>query len=104
MRQLVSIFLLNAAMFSAAHAADATPKLEPLLKGIEDRYNKVKTVQVEFVQTYTDRARKTTETGTLFLRRPGRMRWQYSSPAGKLWVCDGQIVYSYDPEHKRVEK
>src|SRR5215469_13656902 len=104
MRQLVYISFLTVAMLSAARAADQPPKLDPILKGIENRYNKAKTVQVDFVQTYTDRVRKTTETGTFFLRRPGRMRWQYSSPAGKLWVCDGQIVYSYDPEHKRVEK
>ena len=90
-------------MLPAARAANP-PKLDSMLKGIEDRYNKAKTVQVDFVQTFTDRARKTTEQGTLFLERPGRMRWQYSSPAGKLWVCDGQIVSAYDPERKRVEK
>jgi outer membrane lipoprotein carrier protein len=104
MRQLVYISFLTAAMLSAARAADQAPKLDPLLKGIEDRYNKSKTVQVDFVQTYIDRARKTTEKGTLFLQRPGRMRWQYSSPAGKLWVCDGKIVSAYDPVRKRVEK
>lgn len=90
-------------MLPAARAANP-PKLDSMLKGIEERYNKAKTVQVDFVQTFTDRARKTTEQGTLFLERPGRMRWQYSSPAGKLWVCDGQIVSAYDPERKRVEK
>jgi outer membrane lipoprotein carrier protein len=104
MRQLVWIFLLGIALFPAARAADPPPKLDSLLKGIEERYNKAKTVQVDFSQTYTDRARKTTEKGTLFLKRPGRMRWQYSSPAGKLWVCDGQIVSAYDPDRKRVEK
>ena len=31
------------------------------------------------------------------------MRWQYSSPAGQLWVCDGRIVSVYYPERKRVE-
>jgi outer membrane lipoprotein carrier protein len=103
MRQLVYISFLTAATLSAARAADPAPKLDSMLKGIEDRYNKPKRVQVDFVQTYTDRARKTTEKGTLFLQRPGRMRWQYSSPAGKLWVCDGKIVSAYDPERKRVE-
>jgi len=74
MRQLVYISFLTAAMLSAARAADQPPKLDPILKGIEDRYNKAKTVQVDFVQTYTDRARKTTEKGTLFLQRPGKPR------------------------------
>jgi outer membrane lipoprotein carrier protein len=104
MRQFFCFLSLAAATLPAARAANPAPKLDSLLKGMEDRYNKAKTVQVDFVQTYTDRARKATEQGTLFLRRPGRMRWQYSSPAGKLWVCDGQIVSEYDPERKRVEK
>ena len=92
--------LLLAAGLTEARAAD----LEPLLKGIEDHYNKAKTLQADFVQTYTNRGRKTTEKGALYLRKPGRMRWQYTSPAGKLWVSDGEFVYSYDPDEKRVEK
>jgi outer membrane lipoprotein carrier protein len=104
MRQIACILFLSAAAVAVARAAEAAPQLDPLLKGIEERYNKAKTVQVDFVQTYTDRARKTTEKGTLFLRRPGKMRWQYSSPAGKLWISDGKTVYSYDPEEKRAEK
>ncbi|HEY7338672.1 MAG TPA: outer membrane lipoprotein chaperone LolA [Bryobacteraceae bacterium] len=103
MRQVACILFLSAATVSVVRAA-ATPQLDPLLKGVEERYNKAKTVQVDFVQTYTDRSRKTTEKGTLFLRRPGKMRWQYSSPAGKLWISDGKTVYDYDPKEKRAEK
>jgi outer membrane lipoprotein carrier protein len=93
-----------AAVLFVASAANAAPDLDPILKGVESRYNTAKTIQVDFVQTYAGRARNTTEKGTLFLRRPGRMRWQYSSPPGKLWISDGQFVYSYFPEQKRVEK
>ena len=89
-------------------AAGLTPTrgagVDTLLKGIEERYNSAKTLQADFVQTYTNRGRKTTEKGALYLRKPGRMRWQYTSPAGKLWVSDGEFVYSYDPDEKRVEK
>src|SRR6516164_5851126 len=98
MRTICAILL--AAGLPAARGTD----LEPLLKGIEERYNKAKTIQVDFVQTYSYRGRKTSEKGALYLRKPGRMRWQYSSPAGKLWVSDGEFVYSYDPDEKRVEK
>jgi outer membrane lipoprotein carrier protein len=78
--------------------------LDDLLKGIEQRYNTAKTLQADFIQTYTYRGRKTTEKGALYLRKPGRMRWQYTTPAGKLWVSDGEFVYSYDPDERRVEK
>ena len=31
------------------------------------------------------------ETGTLLLKKPGRMRWTYAKPAGKLFVLDGNF-------------
>jgi len=97
--RLAAFALLSAALIPV-RAAD----LDHTLKGVEDRYNTAKTIQVQFAQTYSARGRKTTEKGVLFLRKPGRMRWQYSSPEGKLYVSDGSTVWSYDPEDKRVEK
>jgi len=73
-------------MLPAARAADPPPKLDSVLKGMEDRYNKTKTVQVDFVQTYTDRARKTTEKGqedrreALELADRGAKRFPSASP------------------------
>ena len=40
----------------------------------------------------------------MFLRKPGKMRWQYTAPAGKLFVSDGQFLYFYSPEENRAEK
>jgi outer membrane lipoprotein carrier protein len=74
------------------------------LKGIEDRYNNAQTLQVAFTESYTLQGRKRTEKGDLFLRKPGRMRWQYSAPAGKLFVSDGKFVYYYSPDQNRAEK
>ena len=74
------------------------------LKGIENRYNKAQTLELGFSETYTLKGHKKTEAGTLFLRKPGRMRWQYSAPAGKLYVSDGQFLYSYVPQDNRAEK
>ena len=86
-----------------ASAADVD--LNALLKGVEQRYNRAKTLQVQFNETYSvqGRARKS-ETGLLTLRKPGRMRWDYTSPAGKLFVSDGKDVYLYTPDAHRVEK
>jgi outer membrane lipoprotein carrier protein len=79
--------------------------LDRMLKGVQDRYNHAKTLQVSFNETYTVQGRpRQTESGRLTLRKPGRMRWDYSAPAGKLFVSDGKDVYLYTPEGKRVEK
>lgn len=76
-----------------------------LLKGIEQRYNRAKTLQVQFSESYSvqGQARKS-ESGELTLRKPGRMRWDYTTPAGKLFLSDGKQVYLYTPEAHRVEK
>ena len=83
----------------------ADPDLNTLLRGVEQRYNRAKTLQVHFVESYSlqGRARKS-ESGELTLRKPGRMRWDYSAPAGKLFVSDGKDVYLYTPDAHRVEK
>lgn len=79
--------------------------LNTLLKGIEQRYNRAKTLQIHFVESYSvqGRARKS-ESGELTLRKPGRMRWDYSAPEGKLFLSDGKDVYLYTPDAHRVEK
>lgn len=38
-----------------------------------------------------------TESGTLTLRKPGRMRWAYDAPAGKLFLLNGKDAISYTP-------
>jgi outer membrane lipoprotein carrier protein len=83
----------------------AEADLNTLLKGVEQHYNRAKTLQVHFVESYTvqGRARKS-ESGELTLRKPGRMRWDYTEPPGKLFVSDGKDVYLYTPEAHRVEK
>jgi outer membrane lipoprotein carrier protein len=83
----------------------AEADLNKLLKGVEEHYNRAKTLQVHFVESYTvqGRARKS-ESGELTLRKPGRMRWDYTTPSGKLFISDGKDVYLYTPEAHRVEK
>ena len=83
----------------------AEADLNTLLKGVEQHYNRAKTMQVHFIESYTvqGRARKS-ESGELTLRKPGRMRWDYTAPAGKLFISDGKDVYLYTPEAHRVEK
>ena len=44
------------------------------------------------------------ESGTLLLRKPGRMRWDYTSPEGKLFVSDGKYLWLYTPSNHQVEK
>lgn len=105
MRQkFVSFFRLMIALLAvSAFGADA--QLATLLKNVENRYNHAKTLQVLFTEHYTPpRSPVRTESGTLLLRKPGRMRWDYSQPQGKLGVGDGKYLWLYTPDDNRVEK
>ena len=75
-----------------------------ILKGIEDHYNRTQTLEVTFTEKYSGHGRNLVNQGELFLRKPGRMRWQYSSPAGQLFISDGKYIYSYFPSENRAER
>jgi len=94
---------LCALLAAPAFAADAT--LDRLLERLEEHYNQAKTLQVNFIEQYTPSGSiRRTESGMLMLRKPGRMRGEYSLPKGKLFVSDGKFLWIYTPADNRVAK
>ena len=82
-----------------------TTDTRQLLTRVEQRYNRAKTLQVSFEETYGVQGRgQKTEAGNLTLRKPGRMRWDYTRPAGKLFLSDGKNIFYYNPLLKRAER
>jgi outer membrane lipoprotein carrier protein len=78
--------------------------LDSLLHSVENRYNRSQSLTLSFTETYKAPKRsEQVESGSLSLRKPGRMRWEYASPAGKLFISDGKDVYLYLPDANRVE-
>lgn len=82
-----------------------TAGAQPVTRAVEDRYNRLRTLRVEFEEkvSYGGRTRRE-ERGTLYLLRPGKMRWEYSHPAGKLFVADGKMYYLYSPNSNQVQR
>jgi chaperone LolA len=77
----------------------------PVLRQVERRYNAARTLEVRFTQIYRGAGQPArTENGILFLLKPGRMRWEYRNPEGKLFVSDGRTVWFYSPSMNQVEK
>jgi outer membrane lipoprotein carrier protein len=98
---LVSAGLAGA--FCSLNGAD--PDLHTLLKGVEQRYNHAKTLEVQFTEAYSVQGRpRKSETGELTLRKPERMYWNYTAPAGKFFLSDGKDVYLYTPDTNQVQK
>ena len=75
------------------------------IDGIERHYNSLSAAQMEFEQTTESRGRQTmSEAGMLYLQRPGKMRWDYTRPEGKLAISDGQIFRIYSPNSHQVRQ
>jgi len=85
--------------------AFAQADLNATLKRVETHYNRSKTLKVSFQESYTQGGRtRKPESGELYLRKPGKMRWDYSNPTGKLFISDGKYLYLYTPSQNRAEK
>lgn len=85
--------------------AQAPLDVQGVLARIERRYNTPKTMQIRFEQSFRGAgspARR--ENGILYLRKPGKMRWEYRYPEGKLFVSDGALVWVYDPAEGVAER
>jgi outer membrane lipoprotein carrier protein len=72
---------------------------------VDHHYNALKSLKAEFSESYQGLGIKRVESGTLYLQKPGRMKWEYSSPAGKVFVLDGKTAWFYstgDPQVQRI--
>jgi outer membrane lipoprotein carrier protein len=86
--------------------ADPAPDKNPqdLARLVQERHGRVADLRATFVQRYRSGVlgREIVERGTLWLKRPGRMLWQYQQPDKKTFVSDGQTFYFYVPADKQV--
>ena len=90
---------LGVSLYGSTSAADG------VIKSVQDRYNGAHTLSVRFVEDFDFQGRhRPSEAGVLTLRKQGKMRWDYTQPAGKLFISDGKTIYLYTAEDNRVEK
>ena len=96
---LVAICLLTA--FPGAQTRQAP---EAVARALQQRYQGIRDFSADFVHTYRGGVLRTqtTERGNVVIKKPGRMRWVYTSPERKEFISDGQKVYSYLPQDKQV--
>lgn len=82
----------------------ARPAPERLAEALQRRYDQVRDLTASFVHTYEGGLlpRRTTEFGTVIIKKPGRMRWEYTAPERKLFISDGRKLYSYLPADRQV--
>lgn len=98
LRGFFSIFTAVVLLFSTASIAQTgRQQLDTFL-------NQLSGYQAEFEQHLLDENLRLIEQakGTVYLQRPGQMRWEYRSPLPQIIVADGKRLWIYDPELAQV--
>jgi outer membrane lipoprotein carrier protein len=96
------VFLLLALL--PALAANPSLDVHAIAQAVDNRYNHLQTLQAEFTETYRGAGIERTESGSLWLKKPGKMRWEYRSPKDKLFVSDGKDAWFYLPGDRQVRR
>ena len=92
LRSAVILFLCTTATVLQAQAPDIS-----IIRKVDDHYNHLSSLTTNYIEHYAGMGLDRTETGTLLLKKPGRMRWNYSTPAGKVFILDGKFGWFYTP-------
>ena len=86
----------------------ATPDVRPpaadVAAALQRKYDSIKDFSASFTQNYEGGVlrRKVSETGTVQVKKPGKMRWDYAAPEKKLVVSDGRTIFMYFPADRQV--
>jgi outer membrane lipoprotein carrier protein len=70
---------------------------DAIVRRVDDHYNHLSSLRAHYTEHYTGMGMDRTEEGTLLLKKPGRMRWSYATPVGKVFVLDGKFAWFYTP-------
>ena len=82
------------------HAQD----IHQLARAVDEHYNHLRSLQADFTEIYRGAGAERVESGTLWLKKPRKMRWEYRSPKEKLFVSDGKQVWFYLPAERQALK
>jgi outer membrane lipoprotein carrier protein len=77
---------------------------DSLLRKVDDHYNHLSSLRARYTERYAGMGMNRIESGTLLLKKPGRMRWVYDQPIGKVFVLDGKFAWSYTPGTDQAQR
>ena len=80
------------------------PDVKALAAAVDAHYNHLHSLQAEFTELYRGSGIDRTESGTMWLKKPGKMRWEYRSPREKLFVSNGKDAWFYVPDDRQAHK
>lgn len=104
MRTLVAAVTVALALLPAVPLRGAGPTAAELASSLQRKYDGMRDFSADFVHTYRGGVlrKALSEKGRLLIKRPGKMRWEYTEPEKKTFVSDGLKLYSYIPQDRQV--
>ena len=81
-----------------------TPSASDVARRVDDHYNHLQSLKANFNEQYDGLGMHRGESGVMLLRKPGRMRWEYQSTPGKVFVLDGKYAWFYAPGDTQVQR
>ena len=100
MANVMAIGLIALRLAGAAPPAD----VKAMAAAVDAHYNHLRSLEAQFTEQYRGSGMDRTESGTLWLKKPGKMRWEYRSPREKLFVSDGKDAWFYVPGDRQARK
>ncbi len=91
-------------MVTASAAQTAGSDAQQVAARIDARYNGMKSLRAEFTEIYSGGGMRRSESGTLWIKKPGKMRWDYASPQKKVFVTDGATAWFYVPGERQARR
>jgi outer membrane lipoprotein carrier protein len=91
------LFLCPVPLFSQAD-------VHALAAKVDQHYDHIRSLEAQFSETYKGAGLSRTESGTLLLKKPGRMRWDYDQPRAKLFLTDGTTAWFYVPGEQQARR
>jgi outer membrane lipoprotein carrier protein len=98
------LFLLFIVVVAVVAHLAAQTDVHAISEKVDQRYNRIQTLQAQFAETYSGAGMTRKESGTLELKKPGRMRWDYDQPRPKMFLTDGKTAWFYVPGERQVRR
>jgi len=104
MARVIALFVL--AVITTLPTLAIGQELDHVVAGVEATYGKINDLRAEFTQTAYNRSlgQDIKAEGTVYLKKGGKMRWDYKSPSPQQLVSDGSSLWVYTPELNQVNK
>jgi len=96
--------VISAVMLLGFDPSARAQDIRQLARAVDDHYNHLRSLQADFTEIYRGEGSERIESGTLWLKKPRKMRWEYRSPKEKLFISDGQAVWFYLPAERQLRK